>query len=387
MKKSKILFLFPLAALLLGGCSLQEVWGKVTETFQNIIKVEDANGKKEEKETKDENNNQENNNQNQNQGEGENNQGQGEGGNQQGQGEGEGGGGQQGGGGSVEAGTYTFNFDTQEFTNTSGSKSGISFESAKADGQNDPAYNSTSNELRLYVGNTLTISADAEITSVTFNANTCVAVHEKATGGLTSTPGSVSKVTDGFKWTGSAKSIKFTCDPGKQVHINYFTVVIGEGGEGGQGQGEGGGGQTHQDSELLITLKGIITPIACQILNCEASELVWLDYDSNDDADIYYLDTENLTFVELCAYSEELAFDEAQALLASFLPEGSELDDEASFDMSEYGYAELWYKTGDYYYILTTQSGENEAGDDAVMCYFDIVLQSQGDAYADYFDA
>ena len=375
MKRNKILFLLPFAGLLLAGCSFEEVWGKVADSFKNIISIDDKKEEKPEKESKDDGNNQQGEGQQGQQGEGEG------GGNQQGQGEGEGGGGQQGGGGSVEAGAYTFNFDTQEFTSTSGSKSGISFEGAKADGQNDPAYYSP--ELRLYVGNTLTISADATITAIVFNANTCD--HGKADGGLKANPGSVSEITDGFKWTGSAKSVKFTCDPGRQVHINYFTVTIGEGGEGGQGQGEGGGGQTHQDSELLVTLKGIITPIACQMLNCEASELVWLDYDSDDEADIYYYDTANLTFVELCAYSEELAFDEAQALLASFLPEGSELDDEASFDMSEYGYAELWYKTGDYYYILTVQSGENDAGEEAVMCYFDIVLQSQGEAYAEYF--
>ena len=161
---------------------------------------------------------------------------------------------------------------------------------------------------------------------------------------------------------------------------------LGNGGNGGQ-QGGGGEETPHEDSETLKTLKSLITPIACAILECEAEELVWLDYDSDDDADIYYHDEADLTFVEMCGYSEELTFDQGQALLNAYLPNDAELDDDMSFDMSEYGYAELWYKTGDYYYILTAQSGENEeTGADAIMIFFDIVLQSQGQAYYDYFN-
>ena len=150
MKRNKILFLLPFAGLILAGCSFQEVWGKVSGAFKNIISVDDA--KKEEKseeENKNENNNENQQGENQGQQGGNEGQGQGEQGGNEGQGQGE------QGGGEVESGTYTFSFDTEEFTNTSGSKSGISFESAKADGASEPAYNATSKELRLYVNNTL----------------------------------------------------------------------------------------------------------------------------------------------------------------------------------------------------------------------------------------
>ena len=363
MKRTKLLFFIPVVGLFLSSCNFS------LETLMFWKKKDNQDTQQKE----------EKNDQNENQNDGGNQQG----GNEQGanQGGNEGG---NGGSQTVET-TVVFDFAT-EFKAVSGSKSGISFTTDKADGASAPAYNTNSSELRLYVNNTLTITAESTIGSIIFNANTCTASHEKADATLFASTGKVSKTSDGFSWTGSSKSVTFTCVSGRQVHINSFTVNLGEGGT--QPGGDEGGGEEHVDSETLLTLKSLITPIACDILSCEADDLIWLDYDSDDDADIYYVDEENLTFVEMCAYSTELSFDEAQALLNAHLPNDAELDDDMSMDLSEYGYAELWYKTGDYYYILTVQSGEDEeTGADAVAFYFDIVLQSQGDAYSDYFSA
>ena len=372
MKRTKLLFFIPVVGLFLSSCNFS------LETLMFWKKKDNQDTQQKEEKNDQENGQNENQNQSSNQGDNGGNQG-GNGGNQGGNGGNDGGGNQ-----TVET-TVVFDFAT-EFKDVSGSKSGISFTTAKADGASAPAYNTNSSELRLYVNNTLTITAESTIGSIIFNANTCTASHEKADATLSASTGKVSKTSDGFSWTGSSKSVTFTCVSGRQVHINSFTVNLGEGGT--QPGGDEGGGEEHVDSETLLTLKSLITPIACDILSCEADDLIWLDYDSDDDADIYYVDEENLTFVEMCAYSTELSFDEAQALLNAHLPNDAELDDDMSMDLSEYGYAELWYKTGDYYYILTVQSGEDEeTGAEAVAFYFDIVLQSQGDAYSDYFSA
>lgn len=190
MKKNILVIL--LSAAFLTGCELD----------LGFIKFGEKENKEPEKQQK-----QEENNQNQNQ----------EGGNDNG-------GNQQDGGEQTQNSTVVFDF-ANGMTTTSGSKGGVSFTSAKADGNNDPAYNSNSSELRLYVGNTLTISANSSISSIEFVANTCT--HEKADGGLTATPGSLTEKSDGYSWTGSANSVTFTCDPGRQVHINSFTVVLG----------------------------------------------------------------------------------------------------------------------------------------------------------------
>ena len=116
--------------------------------------------------------------------------------------------------------------DFSQYTSTSGTFDSFSFTTAKGSGQNDPAYNSNSYELRLYVGNTITISSDEEMTEIFFDANTCE--HDKANGVLTSDVGTVTAVEGGFLWEGNASEVTFTVSSGKQVHINSFTIAFAE---------------------------------------------------------------------------------------------------------------------------------------------------------------
>ncbi len=116
--------------------------------------------------------------------------------------------------------------DFSTYTSTSGTFDNFSFTTAKADGQNDPAYNSNSAELRLYVGNTMTVSSEEPMTEIFFSANTCD--HDKANGALTADVGTVTAVEGGFLWEGSASEVTFTVSSGKQVHINSFTVSFAE---------------------------------------------------------------------------------------------------------------------------------------------------------------
>ena len=227
MKRTKILFFLPLASLMLSSCSLSDF------SFEKLMfwKKKD-NQETQQKEEKNENDQQ--NGQNQNQGD--NQQGGNEGGNQQGGNEGgnEGGGnqggneggGQQGGGGSqtaAEGATIDFSV-CQETAATVGA---YSFTTAAGTNSNNqaPQWNANKNELRLYIGNTLTITSTGLITSIEFDANTCG--ETKADGTLTANPDSLTK----FSWTGSANSVTFTVNSGKQVHINK--INLNGGGEGG----------------------------------------------------------------------------------------------------------------------------------------------------------
>ena len=222
MKRTKILFFLPLASLMLSSCSLSDF------SFDKLMFWK----KKDNQETqqKEEKNDQENGqSQNQNDGgnqQGGNEQGGNQGGNEQGGNQGGEGGGQQGGGGSqtaAEGATIDFSV-CQDTTATVGA---YSFTTAVGTNSNNqaPQWNANKNELRLYIGNTLTISSSDLITSIVFDANTCG--ESKADGTLVASPGTLAK----FSWTGSANSVTFTVDSGKQVHINK--IDLNGGGESG----------------------------------------------------------------------------------------------------------------------------------------------------------
>ena len=154
----------------------------------------------------------------------------------------EGGGSGSGGGGQQ---TSTVVLDFSKLNDVKGKVGSVSFTSDKGSGQSAPAYNANKQELRLYLSNTITFTG-ATFSSIEFDANTCG--EEKATGTLSASTGSLS----GFKWTGSASSVEFTVNGGKQVHINSITIKTGAGGSGsgdeGGGSGDeggGGGGGSH----------------------------------------------------------------------------------------------------------------------------------------------
>lgn len=104
----------------------------------------------------------------------------------------------------------TVTLTVANFQTTSFSSQGISVEAAKANAANDPAYNSTSKDLRVYAKGTLTVSADQPITHISF---TLSEQGKKRLAPLTANTGNVTVVGDPdftVDWTGSANSVTLT---------------------------------------------------------------------------------------------------------------------------------------------------------------------------------
>ena len=209
MKKFKVFGLFLLGSIFgLTSCELPEFAAKIPG-LSNLVKKEES---KEKEEKHDEE-------QKPSSGEGENQQ---QGGNQQGgneQGGQQGGGGSQGGGEQQQAGEGA-TFDFSVLKDTTGSQKSYSFTTETGTNPNnvDPAYNADKQELRLYIGNTITISGTALMTSIVFEANTCD--HSNANGTLAADKGTLNS----FSWSGSANEVTFNVNSGKQVHINKIDI-------------------------------------------------------------------------------------------------------------------------------------------------------------------
>ena len=142
-----------------------------------------------------------------------------QGGDQGGEGGGQQGGGDQGGEGQqqvVEGATFDFTV----LKGTSGTQKSYSFTTAVGTNSNnvEPAYNDDKQELRLYIGNTITFTGTSTITSIVFDANTCD--HSNANGTLQADRGTL----NGFTWSGSATEVTFNVNSGKQVHINKIDI-------------------------------------------------------------------------------------------------------------------------------------------------------------------
>lgn len=97
----------------------------------------------------------------------------------------------------------------------------------KANGQNAPAWYAKG--LRLYAKNTVTISANSNITEITFNWEK---QGSKDFAKLTANVGNYShpSSTGAGTWTGSAKEIVFTVGEKGQLQLNTLSVFTGEGG-------------------------------------------------------------------------------------------------------------------------------------------------------------
>ena len=97
----------------------------------------------------------------------------------------------------------------------------------KANGQTAPAWYEKG--LRLYAKNTVTISANSNITEITFNWEK---QGSKDFAKLTANVGNYShpSTTGAGTWTGSAKEIVFTVGDKGQLQLNTLSVITGEGG-------------------------------------------------------------------------------------------------------------------------------------------------------------
>ena len=197
MKKFKVFSLVLLGSIFgLSSCELPEFAAKIPG-LSNLVKKEE-NKEKEEKHDEEQKPSGE------------------EGGNQQGGNEQ---GGNEQGGGEQQAGEGA-TFDFSVFKETSGTQKCYSLTTAVGTNPNKvpPAYNADKQELRLYVGNTITFTGTALITSIVFDANTCD--HSNANGTLEADKGTL----NGFTWTGSATEVTFNVNSGKQVHVNKIDI-------------------------------------------------------------------------------------------------------------------------------------------------------------------
>ncbi|MCH5345570.1 MAG: chitobiase/beta-hexosaminidase C-terminal domain-containing protein, partial [Muribaculaceae bacterium] len=120
-----------------------------------------------------------------------------------------------------EGGTVTYDTAAQGYTNsqkvTSYTSDGVTFTMDKGTGNNDPAYYNTGSALRLYGGNTMTISvATGNITNVAFTFSS-----GEGTNAITASEGSY----DAGNWTGSASEVIFTVG-GTSGHRRVATVTV-----------------------------------------------------------------------------------------------------------------------------------------------------------------
>ena len=204
MKKFKVFSLVLIGSIFgLTYCELPEFVAKIPG-LSNLVKKEENKEKEEKHDEEQKPSGEEGGNQQQ-------------GGNQQGGNEQ--GGNEQGGGEQQQAGEGA-TFDFSVLKDTSGTQKCYSFTTALGTNSNkaEPAYNADKQELRLYIGNTITFTGTALITSIVFDANTCD--HSNANGTLAADKGTL----NGFTWTGSATEVTFNVNSGKQVHINKIDI-------------------------------------------------------------------------------------------------------------------------------------------------------------------
>ena len=130
---------------------------------------------------------------------------------------------------SAFAGTEVFDFSTKGLANTKpvtevkGTDVTLTF--ANGTSKNDPAYYSKGLAIRVYPGNTLTISSDKKITSVKFTMdiyNTQAVL--PTTGTVTVNSGTYDFAHQ--TWSGSTKSLVLTLNPHKKTHFRYKKVEV-----------------------------------------------------------------------------------------------------------------------------------------------------------------
>lgn len=138
-------------------------------------------------------------------------------------------------GGSATVETTLTMEDYQEADGTFGD---FTFTADKGSGQNDPVYNDGGKDVRYYTGNTLTISADAEMTEMVFHIS---AQGQKRLAAISATTGTIATQNSGdtiVTWTGSATSVTFSIgnkaiygsEPNKAGQFDFTSVDITAGG-------------------------------------------------------------------------------------------------------------------------------------------------------------
>ena len=117
-------------------------------------------------------------------------------------------------------GTATFTFG-DNISATSGTINGVTLSTAKNTGTNDPAFNSSSNQLRIYRYGSLTLSSASNITSIVINYDSTYTGSDTAANvGSYICTGSVGT------WTGSSSSITITNTGTSNVQMRITSIVV-----------------------------------------------------------------------------------------------------------------------------------------------------------------
>lgn len=157
----------------------------------------------------------------------------------------------------------------------------------------------------------------------------------------------------------------------------------------GGGNNPGSGGEENPpELSLLDTLKAKAKSMAADILNESESKIKFADYESDtSDADVYYYDSTNLTFVDIeiykSSYDTSLADD-----LVEYLPSNAELDyKNDNFDYEEYGmmFYDRYYSDDEFTYDIYVEAYDEYEDEPAETfgCIF-IFETSQQDAFDEY---
>lgn len=149
-------------------------------------------------------------------------------------------------------------------------KDGITISFAKADGANSPAW--FDKGLRLYAKNTVTITANSDITSITFKwekQGSKDFASLKANVGSYSHPSSAGQGT----WTGSARKVVFTLGNKGQLQLNTLSVITTGGNDtpddGGEDTPDDGGEDTPVTGDAATMTAGD-NAIACTVNGADA---------------------------------------------------------------------------------------------------------------------
>lgn len=219
---------------------------------------------------------------------------------------------------SANAATVTYTPSEQGYTNgeaiETATVDGVVFDFSKGSGNNAPAYYNTGTALRLYGGNTATITAPEgnAISEIVFSFAT-----GEGTNAITANVGTFETST----WTGDSKSVTFTVG-GTSGHRRFasITVTYAEG-EGSDNPGEGGGSdepvtppapaEQYTVAEALaiiasgnipteaVQVKGYVSKID-EISTSYGNATYYIKDDLNDDAALevfrgYYLNGDKFT--------------------------------------------------------------------------------------------
>lgn len=121
----------------------------------------------------------------------------------------------------VSGGTATFTFG-DNITATSGTINGVTLTTAKNNGSTAPAYNSNSEELRIYRYGSLTLSCSTEISNIviTYSGSSYLGSGTAANVGTYSASGAIGT------WAGAANSVTITNTGTENVQMRIKSIVV-----------------------------------------------------------------------------------------------------------------------------------------------------------------